>query len=313
MTARASVVIVTYNSAGVIDECLSFLASASPGDLDVVVIDNASTDDTLERLARWDQVHVVRNTENVGFARAVNRAVRVAVPPGRPIVILNPDAVIQADALGGLVGSLASAPGIVAPSITQPQGRLRISSAGRSPTTWRMFTHFSGLSILPGAVWEGHYLRSSRVRSDRAVDWATGACLAISREAWDAVGGFTERWFMYAEDVHLCEHVRAAGYQVTIRPSLTATHLVGHSSESESRINSSWIVNLYDYFCGELATGRFDQLAWKLVATVGLWSRSALFSIESIRRPYRRRDALRFSTYARDLWRTPPSASRTKQ
>jgi GT2 family glycosyltransferase len=311
--SAATVVIVTYNSADVIGDCLSFLDDARSDEFDVVVIDNASTDATVSVLATYgDRIRFIPNHENTGFARAVNRAVSESAP-ARSIVLLNPDAVVTGQDLGRLVGALTGSPGIVGPSINRPDGGLKIASAGREPTTWRMFTHYWGLSHLPGKLWEGHYLRLSRLTADRTVDWVTGACLAISREAWDRVGGLTERWFMYAEDVQLCAHVRAAGYPVAIRPNVHATHIVGHSSNADSRVNSAWIVNLYDYFCGEVSTGPLDRWMWKLVTTTGLLARSVAFQAlgASASQAHRRHDARRFLSYARDLWRTPPSAPRS--
>ncbi|MDO7881024.1 glycosyltransferase [Salinibacterium soli] len=279
MTGRSmTVVVVTYRSADVIAECLAFVADLDDADdVDVVVIDNASPDETLTAIPRHPRIRVIEGDENTGFARAVNRAV-ATVAANRDLLLLNPDAVIHAAGVRELGRERSLRGGIVAPVIVHPGGRLRVASAGRAPTVWRMLTHYSGLSLLPGSVFEGHYLRSSRVRRERVVDWSTGACLLVSRETWDAVGGLSERWFMYAEDVKLGVDATRAGHPVTVLPRVVATHLLGHSAATDGPVDASWVLALYDYYCTDLARSRFGRWAWRSVVAAGLRSRAIVYS-----------------------------------
>lgn len=305
-----SVIIVTYNSMSVVGNCLDALISDESGaSAEIIVVDNCSVDGTAEFVeSRYPSVRLIRAESNDGFAKGV--ALGVSAARGQVYCLLNPDARAAMSTLQAIAKSFepASATGIVAPLISQPSGRLRVVSAGHLPTTWRMFTHFSGLSALGRwvAALEGHYLLSSQLRGPREVGWVTGACLLISRVCWDAVGGISTRWFMYAEDIELCGRVRAAGFRVMIDDRYVVEHMLGASAVGhEARISSEWIVNLYDYFCQDLSSGLVDRWLWRQVVLAGLRSRAIAYSLRAAAGGQGgtvwAREAARFRVYAKDL------------
>ncbi len=300
-----SVVIVTFNSLGVIDECLHPLNSCPHEDVHVIVVDNASTDGTPEHIERrYPDITLIRAESNDGFAAGVIEGVSAST--SEVIVLLNPDAVVATDTLRALADQMQSEAtlGILAPAIIQPAGRLRITSAGRFPTAWRMFTHYAGLSRYARRVplLEGHYLRPEHVTGECDTDWVTGACLAMRRTVWDEIGGISRRWFMYAEDIDLCLRVKRAGYRVVLSPTWSADHLVGASeSGHERRLNAAWVINLFDFYCLEFNPGPVRRSTWRLIVGIGLASRAVAYLLRA-RGPGRaawRTEARRFFFYAK--------------
>lgn len=282
---RVSVIVVTYNSRSVIGQCLEPLIADTLNDVEIIVVDNASSDGT-QALIKTDfpQVLFIQNDENLGFAKAVNIGARLA--SGSHIVLLNPDAVISGDALHQLVAIQTEhpRPSIVAPLISQPDGRLRIVSAGRFPSPWRMFTHFSGLSRLGrNAIFEGHYLLPGRLKALESTDWVTGAVLAITKRDWVELHGLSERWFMYAEDIDLCWRARERGMDVLLSCDVHATHLVGASTTDPRSRKADWIVNLLDFYRTSMRGGTFGAVIWKAVVCSGLASRAVVYRVVAMR------------------------------
>ncbi|CAM3597508.1 glycosyltransferase family 2 protein [Smaragdicoccus niigatensis] len=312
MNPLVSVVIVTYNSADHIAHCLEPLAD-SP-DFEISVIDNASADNTVEVVrSRFPKVTVIESPVNAGFAVAVNTAAKLA--RGDVVLLLNPDAVISAAGVRELVEEvLRPGVGVVGPRIDHPTGRLRIMSAGRQPHLWPIFTHFSGLSRLSASrIMKGHYLFQSRIAGGRIdTEWVTGACMAVRGEVWRQLGGLSERWFMYAEDIEFCHRVRAAGFRIVALPNVTATHILGASSDPDAPPDSAWILNLFDYYCAFLAPTRIHMALWKVVVVCGLASRSVAFGVLARLRRERRdewiRESHRFRIHAGALWKQPFSS-----
>lgn len=279
-----SVIIVTFNSIEVALNCLNAIVSRIDSDFEVIVVDNASSDGTPDKIReRFPEVMVIESPRNVGFAKGVILGAGKA--KGDIYCLLNPDAIAASETIEALAEALRRSEeiGIVAPLIIQPEGRLKVISAGRMPTVWRMFTHYSGLSRLGrfSQHLEGHYLLPDQLRGRQEVDWATGACLAIRRTTWESCGGISDRWFMYAEDIELCFKVQRSGHRVMLYSDLEVTHLLGSSAKTSenSVVKADWIVNLYDFYSTNLASKKSRGFAWRAVVSIGLFSRGVVFSL----------------------------------
>lgn len=281
-TVAISVIIVTYNSAQVIENAIAPLSGST--EIEIIVVDNSSIDNTVKRVTEmFPDVRVIETGSNLGFARAVN--IGVAEARHSTLFLLNPDASISRKSVCDLARYMSKADvGITAPIITHPNGRLGIVSAGRFPSLWRMFSHYSGLSrMLPGSIFEGHYLLPGAIKGlPVETEWVTGAALMTQRSVWDEVGGLSERWFMYAEDIEYCYRVHQRGLKVLLVPSITAMHSVGGSDSTESGSkNPAWIVNLYDFYRRDISSGLVANLGWAVVVAAGLVSRAAVYSLRS--------------------------------
>jgi GT2 family glycosyltransferase len=210
---NVGVVVVTWNSASTIDQCLSSL----PEGVAVVVVDNGSSDDTRERVARHG-VTLLTPGCNLGFGTACNLG-SDHLGTG-DILLLNPDAAITAENLEVLQDALMEDPslGVVGPLIRDADGEIELSWGADPSLKAEWMRKRAHSQPVGGATLAG------------SVDWVTGGCCLIRREAWEAVGGFDERYFLYFEDLDLCRRIRQAGFGVRIEPRATAMHARGVSS-----------------------------------------------------------------------------------
>lgn len=309
---RVTIIIVTYNSAGVIDQCLRSLGERA--EHEVLVIDNQSSDNTVASVQEFfPWVRVIENSENAGFSSAVNQAAESA--QGRHLFLLNPDALVTSSVVSGLADLLDDdeSIGAAAPLVTTEADDLRVITAGHAPTTWRMLLHETGMSRF-GTVsrrLEGHYLfRSSFAESPRDVDWSSGGCILVRGTTWRDEGGLSDRWFMYAEDVELCLRIRSRGLRVVVAPAYQALHAVGGSSAGvDGRANPAWIVNLFDLYTWRMARSNADPLLWKAVVLAGFAARWLVFRVResTIRASGARAQRRRYEIYFRALAAARPS------
>lgn len=280
-----SVVLVSYRTPELLAACLEQLVTETSV-LEIVVVDNASNDGSADLVEhRFPDVRLIRNAANVGFARAVNQALRHC--EGKYILLLNPDTVLEADTIDGLLCRLVTDPaiGAIGPAVRHPTGRLKVLSGGRQPTLWRMFTHATMLSRLSRRVplLEGLNLLNG-VHDDRPrdVEWLTGACVMLRHDALDAVGGLSERWFMYAEDLELCLRLRRAGWRLVHLPSSRIVHHMGASTDPALPQGTAWAVALHDFYRTDICAGLVAGLLWRLVFAGQLISRSMYYHARSV-------------------------------
>jgi N-acetylglucosaminyl-diphospho-decaprenol L-rhamnosyltransferase len=235
MTAdpRVSVVIVTYNSARVIDRCLESLREHESDSVEVIVVDNASSDDTRERIEkRFPSVRLLTRPANEGLSAGIN--VGVAASHAPLVFLLNPDTHMTQPVLSALADFVDRdiKMGAAGPKLLNEDGTLQ-PSCRRYPTLWLVFFHrTSGLNrLLPGNPVARDYLMSDFDHdSERDVDWLSGAALMVRRSALEAIGGMDEGYFLYFEDVDLCHRLHDAGYRVVYYPKVELVHYIGKSS-----------------------------------------------------------------------------------
>src|SRR5580704_13886514 len=230
-------VIVTYNSAHVIGDLLDSLPKALDGlSADVVVVDNGSSDGTAELVAVLGTCRVVRSA-NVGYAGGINRGVREAAP-AQAILVLNPDVRLHPGSLPPLLAVLREPRvGIAAPRVVTPEGDLHLSLR-REPTLPRAL----GLTKTRLAVFSEYVHGPSAYTRPCTVDWALGAALLMSRECYEALGGWDETYFLYYEETDLALRARDAGLLTRYEPRSVAVHIGGQSGRSH-RTHAMQIVN----------------------------------------------------------------------
>lgn len=273
---RVTLITVTYNSEAVVGRMLEPFSSED--EVEIVVVDNGSVDGSTDLVRRVvPDATLLECPDNPGFAVAVNRGADAAT--GTHLLLLNPDARISLADMWSCVELLEREPtlGVVAPHVQHPLGRRKAMEAGRDATNWRMFNHWSGLSRLSGMtrLFEGMYLLDASVRASRDVDWVSGACLFVRTDVWRQLGGMSERWFMYAEDIEFCLRVLDAGFRVRLHLDARAEHAIGNSSASASRssISSAWLLNLYDLYKLRHRPSLVQSWCWRALAAAGMRSR----------------------------------------
>jgi GT2 family glycosyltransferase len=228
MAAEVDVVVVSFNSRDRLRDCVEPLAGRE--DVEVIVVDNASTDGSLETVADLP-VTTVALDRNGGFAHGCNAGWRAG--KGRAVLLLNPDARLRDGALERLLEVLDADAGVaaVAPRIVDLEGRLDFSQRRfprlRSTYAQALFLH----RLFPRARWTDEVVRDEEAY-DRpgSPDWVSGACVLVRRPALEALGGLDEGFFMYCEDIDLCRRLWDSGSRVAFEPGAIVEHEGGASA-----------------------------------------------------------------------------------
>jgi GT2 family glycosyltransferase len=244
-----SVIVVSYNTRALTLECLRTLNAELDGlAAEVILVDNGSGDGTAAAVAgEFPQVRVIANPQNVGFAAANNQAMRQA--RGGCFLLLNSDAFPEAGAVRTLLEYLGQHPavGVVGPRLVNSDGSVQVSCFP-FPTPLRAWLELLWVPKLlpPGGRW-GDY-RRWRHDAERTVPWVIGACMLVRREVYERLGGFDERFFMYAEETDWQVRIRDAGWEIAFIPTAQVRHLGGASGVDEKpRINRHFFQSL-DYY-----------------------------------------------------------------
>jgi GT2 family glycosyltransferase len=232
MTGLMDVIIVTHQTKDDLLRCLASLTTHPPQRLgEIVVVDNASSDGTVAAVqAAWPQVPVLGLDRNVGFAAANNLGIRKTASP--LILLLNSDTIVGAGALDRLAERLDATGAVAAgPRLVDGQGHPEVSfGPDLSPLSeWRQRTLVRRASSSSPAA---RRAIERLVGAEREVDWVSGACLLVRREAAIAAGLLDERYFMYEEDADFCRALRQRGGRVLFTPAAEITHLRGRSARS---------------------------------------------------------------------------------
>jgi N-acetylglucosaminyl-diphospho-decaprenol L-rhamnosyltransferase len=229
-----SAVIVNWNAGCALDDCLASLFASKPvGALEVLLVDNASTDGSQARAARdYPGIKILQNAENRGFAPGANQGLESAV--GELILLLNPDAVLRQTTISLLVDFMNEHPeaAVVGPRLLNPDGTVQ-GSARRDPSPWTgLFGRDAPVTrLFPNNPVSRRELPNLCHAGDAPleVDWISGACLLVRRAAYEQVGGLDERFFLFWEDADWCRRFRKAGWKVYYLPTAVGTHRVGVS------------------------------------------------------------------------------------
>lgn len=274
--APVTAIVVNYNSGAALCDCVGAVLEDDPR-AEVVVVDNASEDESIalleQRFRSRRRLHVYRNTENLGFARAVNARAREASSDF--LLVLNPDCVLASGALPALTAVLAGDPraGLAAPRVLQPDGRIEAASLRHFPKpwnslvtvtgVWRLGRWVPGLRGVPAA-------NPAEVTETVEAEAVSGACMLIRKRALEKVGYFDEAYPLHCEDLDLMRRLALTGWRCLYVPSACATHRQGLSSRSRPlwvhRQKHRGMARFYRKFLAEQYP---RPLSW--LVTGGIW------------------------------------------
>ena len=241
------IIIVTYNNAQTITDCLVSVWHELGSQASIIVVDNRSMDATVNRVEEFRAAHpdstiqLIRNDANIGFARAVNQGVAAAIAQRKfstslehersssssanreapYFLLLNPDALLTPGCIATLVQELNADPqiGVIAPKLTGADGELRLS-IGRYPT-WRRviagaFKRRSRYGWIEYTAHEYEY--------PHTVSWAAATCWLVRAKTWEDLGGFDEQFFLYIEDVDFCHRALTTRWRIYFTPHASIIH-----------------------------------------------------------------------------------------
>ena len=263
------VIIVNYRCYEALSGCLSGLEKWEPAKLDTVyVVDNSQVPLPDDLVRRFPGVVWLANSENVGFARAVNQVLAKATAPY--VCLLNPDAVVSGPLWGPLEEWLNknSRVGIVGPKILDADGSIQ-GSARAFPS---LATVFFGRTSLISRLWPDNpftrknILSSQSLREPINVDWVSGACMIVRRSAVEDVGPMDQRFFLYWEDCDWCTRFRSAGWKVAYYPGVgPVIHHVGQAGK-----NARWLALYHFHRSAVLLYWKYDRTPARIGSLIAL-------------------------------------------
>lgn len=235
-------VVIVAHQAGVLLLAAVRSAAEQAGAEHVIVVDAESTDGSVSAMAEeFPDVRVVP-VPNRGFSAGNNAGADVlaAGEPAPYLLLLNPDAELLPGALDALVDLAEARPhvAVVGAKILNADGSLQANAFGRFPSLpqaiglrfWRAWQRLRGNARLSPRDF----------REPKRVDWTTGACMLVCRDAYEQVGGMDEEFFLYYEDVDLCRRVREAGWDVVVEPRAECVHHLGKSGGDSPRVQQAY-------------------------------------------------------------------------
>lgn len=274
-------VIVNYNAGSLLEDCVKSWLKSAPG-APLVIVDNASTDASLDFISSLPSSHtvsVINNFRNMGFSVAVNQGFR-AVEADR-ILLLNPDCLLAPETVAQMVGVLESKPyiGVVGPLLLNPDGSEQAGGRRAVPTPWRSLVRAIGLSKLGKRyprLFSDFLLHTQSVPGQPIeVEAISGACMLIRREALDDVGLLDEKYFLHCEDLDWCMRFRQKEWAIFFVPTAEVVHYKGACSHNRL-IFVEWhkhkgMVRFYRKFFRHQYPGVLMGLV-----TLGVWLRFGL-------------------------------------
>jgi GT2 family glycosyltransferase len=273
-----SAIVVNYNTRNLLVDCLRAFYACSDVPAEAVVVDNASTDGSVETVAReFPEAKLIRQHANVGFGRANNAGLQVA--EGRFLLLMNPDVTVMPGCVGRLADFLLVRPdaGAVGPRLQRPDGLLDDTARRGFPSPAATFFHFTGLArVFPRNEKLNRYRMGHLPATEtHEIDAGTAACLMVRRAAIDRVGFFDPDYFMFGEDLDLCFRLKSGGWKVFYLPTARAVHLKSFTSRQEtSRMlmefhRAMWTFH-HKHYAADLPAFA-NGLVW-----AGIWSRWAV-------------------------------------
>lgn len=273
-TLDITVSIVNWNTKDELQDCLRSVLAQEGARIEVTVVDNASSDGSVDMLRDefGGAVRVIANDVNRGFGAAHNQV--IAASSARYVLLLNPDCRLPAkNVLGRMVEYMDANPdvGMLGPRIVYPDGRLQYS-ARRFPTALAAaFRHTPLGRLFPRNRFARKYLMEDWDHTQTAdVDWLSGAALIVRRRTIEEIGAFDERFFMYVEDMDWCRRAHAAGWRVVYYPEVEVSHRIGASSDqSQTKMIHEHRRSMLRYFLKYNA--RSPKVLLTPLVAFGLW------------------------------------------
>lgn len=262
-----SVCIVNYQAKDYLRDCLRSLYEHTASTFEVILVDNGSTDGSLEMLKdEFPDVQIIENPDNLGFTRPMNQALEQG--RGRYLLQLNPDTIILPAALDRLVAFLESHPeiGICGPKVLNRDGSLQEQCRRGESTPWAVISYFTRLNkLFPDSKLFGGYLLNY-IDEDQThpVAGVSGSCMLIRKAVIDQIGYLDERFFAYQEDADYCFRTREAGWEVYYLPEAQIIHYGGQGGSHVQPFRSiyAWHHSYYLYYRKNLAKNYFFLFNW---------------------------------------------------
>jgi len=237
-----SVIILNYNSGDFLQKCLqSLLKSRLQNHVQVIIVDNASTDNSLnvaqKNLSSHPKISIefLKLSDNIGFSAGNNRGMRLVNQSSSYVLFLNPDTILPSSTLQKMINFFDQHPLADAATckiILAKTSQLQPECHRGFPTPWRALCHFSGLSKLfpRSKIFSGYFLGHLDKNKTHQLEACVGAFLMLKKEVGQGIGWWNEKYFFYGEDLYLCYRLKKNGHKLFFYPHCHITHFQGISS-----------------------------------------------------------------------------------
>ncbi len=256
LNRMVSIIIVNYNTKNFIIQCLNSIGKYAPKDTEVIVVDNASTDESMEEIKITNQkLKVIENKENLGYAKAVNQGIKVA--KGDYLFILNPDTKLTKDAIDKLLEFTKIHPdaGVVAPQLLNSDGSVQ-------PSCYHEPTIFNAIKEYFLGIKSAYDKYAPRGNTPKQVDAVVGAAMFIPKITIEKVGLLDERFFMYFEDLDFCRRVRRSGLSVYYLPTSEIFHEHGGVTRTVPEQARNWLIQSSIIYHGRVKHTLLTIVLW---------------------------------------------------
>jgi len=235
MSYSVSSIIVNYNAGKFLKDCVKSLL-ACPLEVEIIIIDNASTDDSLDALEPSPQLTIIRNGQNLGFSAGCNIGIKAASADN--LLFLNPDCSFSPNTISQLLDYLHTHDqvGMVGGLLVDPDGTEQGGGRRAVPTPWRTLVRTMGLTRFsdrwPRLFEDFHLHKQPLPKEPIEVEAISGACMLVKREALEDVGLWDEGYFLHCEDLDYCMRFRMGGWKIAFVPGARIVHQLGACSKT---------------------------------------------------------------------------------
>jgi N-acetylglucosaminyl-diphospho-decaprenol L-rhamnosyltransferase len=257
LSAKISILIVTFNNASTIELCLESLQRQTFTEFKILIFDNASGDSTIRKISKNSDIKMFSGEKNIGFGAAINKLAEKA--EADYLFILNPDCICPPETLARLYDFARIHPGAVSPALIYPDGKPQASARSFPSYKNIIFSRRSPLFQL-GLTKTGDagYLAFDQPAKVPAI---SGTAMFIRSELFRQIGGFDERFFMYLEDIDFCRRLAEKEIDVWYLPDVKVSHVLGASSNSAAlKASFHHHCSMYKYFTKHFPRNKIKNL-----------------------------------------------------
>ena len=229
-----SIIIVNYHHSHILSDCLeSVYKTIEKIQFEIILVDNSSKDNGIKSiLKRYPKTQYIKNSKNIGFSRANNQGAKLA--SGDFLLFINPDTIMIEKAVESMLNHIRSdsSIGVLGPKVLNSDNTIQYSCR-KFPTIWSgLFNRYSlATRFFPNNRHSRDYLMLDYDHNSiRSVDWVSGCCMMISKLTFKKVNGFDENYFLFIEDVDLCQVMKKKGLRVIYFPNATIFHKISSSN-----------------------------------------------------------------------------------
>jgi len=245
-----AVIVVNYNTGKLLSQVIERVLKAKGVD-EIIIVDNDSTDNSMELLPKNNQINTYFRNKNEGFGSSCNYGAKKST--SEYLLFLNPDCLILENTINQSIETFAenNNTAIVGIRVNNPDGTEQRATRRRLPTLWRAIKTYTSLEKLSkyGDIFAGVNLSHKPMPTQAVlVEAVSGAYMMVKKSVFKQISGFDDSFFMHFEDLDLCKRVSDAGYDIVFNPKIEVVHYQGTSSQSNSNVSEYKKQSLQRYF-----------------------------------------------------------------